>query len=421
MLMAAPRYAAWISAAVFTAIVCAAPASLTAHDAPQPGIPIAEQLPPLQHLRDSYPIMPWDDIHESKTPGLDPEKSLRAIAECQFTLAGFVQPEDLPLCKKLGLMALIAPKNGKNLSNKAWIKLSDGEIERYVVALIGSTADDPNVLGYFICDEPRASGFPALGKAVAAVKRHAPGKLAYINLFPSYSTLNAARSALETGTYEEYLEKFIAEVKPQLICYDNYLIIHTDDMQEARSPGLYFKNLLQVRKVAQKHRLPYWNIVCSNQIRPLTTIPSPANLALQAYTTLAAGFRGICWYKFFHYADGEKGYKFASFDSAGNKTSTFLALQTVNRQLRSLGPVIDRLESTGVLFSSPLPYESLPALPGRIVKQVQTTTSARIHRKFAARDDRRISRCLRRRLRLDRQSQPRTIDPFRSRDAEEIL
>jgi hypothetical protein len=209
------------------------------------------------------------------------------------------------------------------------------------------------------------------------VKKYAPGKLAYINLFPSYSTIDAAKSELETDTYEEYLERYVQEVKPQLISYDNYLIIHTDDMQKASSPGIYFRNLLQVRKVAQKNRLPYWNICCGNQIRPLTTIPSPANLSLQAYTTLAAGFRGICWYKFFHHSEGTVVYKYASFDSAGNKTSTYLALQMVNRQLQALGPIVNRLESTAVLFSSPPPYESLPVMPGRIVKSVRTTTSPR--------------------------------------------
>ncbi|MCC6125393.1 MAG: hypothetical protein IT426_10550 [Pirellulales bacterium] len=335
------------------------------------------QLPPLERLPDFYPIMPWDNIHGMETPGLNPEMGLRAIAECQFTLAGFVQPDDLPLCKKLGLMAIIGPPPSKNIWKGPWTELSDAEIEQRVMASIGATAKDPNVLGYYISDEPRANAFPALGKAVAAVKKHAPGKLAYINLFPSYSTIDAARSELETVTYEEYLERFVREVQPQLISYDNYLIVHTDDMQKPASPGIYFKNLLQVRKVAQKNRLPYWNIACSNQIRPLTVIPSPANLSLQAYTTLAAGFRGIAWYKFFHHSEGRVIYKYASFDSAGNKTATFLALQAVNRQLRALGPVVDRLESTGVFFSVPPPYESLPALPGRVVKQVRTTTSPR--------------------------------------------
>ena len=89
-------------------------------------------------------------------------------------------------------------------------------------SLIGETAKNPTVLGYYVSDEPSARDFPALAKAVAAVKKHAPGKLAYINLFPTYSTLEALKSRLGTKSYEEYLERFVQEVKPQLISYDNY-------------------------------------------------------------------------------------------------------------------------------------------------------------------------------------------------------
>jgi hypothetical protein len=318
--------------------------------------------------------MPWDSLKDVKTPGLNPEKALQAIAECQFTVAGFVEPEDLPLCRKLGLLAIVAPRKNLDSWKEPWGSLSDLKIEERVKELVGRTAGDPDVLGYFMTDEPGAPAFPALGKAVAAVKKYAPGKLAYINLFPSYSTIDAQKSELETETYEDYLERFVQEVKPQLISYDNYLVIHTDDLQKPKISGIYFKNLLQVRQVALKHQLPYWNVVCSNQIRPMTVVPSPANLALQAYTTLAAGFQGICWYKFFCY---DEAYTYAAFDSAGNKTATWLSLQMINRQLKALGPVINRLTSTGVWFSSPAPDESLPLLPGRIVKHVRTTTSAR--------------------------------------------
>ena len=38
---------------------------------------------------------------------------------------------------------------------------------------------------------------------------------------------------------------------------------------------------------------------------------------------------------------------------------------------------MNRLESTGVFFSEQSPAGSLPRLPGRIVKQVRTTTSPR--------------------------------------------
>jgi hypothetical protein len=128
---------------------------------------------------------------------------------------------------------------------------------------------------------------------------------------------------------------------------------------------------LEVRRAAQKHGLPFWNVASCNQIRKFTTIPSPANLALQAYTTLAAGGRGVTWFK---YQQG--GYAYAPVDNAGRKTETWQYLQVVNSQIRTLGPVLNRLTSTGVFFTSPRD-RSLPVLPGRIVKQVQSRASLR--------------------------------------------
>jgi hypothetical protein len=329
---------------------------------------------PFERLPDLFPVMPWDTLHSQKPPQPRPEKGLESIAQCHFTLAGFVEPEDLPQCEKLGLLAIMAPKSGKAPSRKLWRNFTDEEIEAYVKSLVGDTAKNPTVLGYYVSDEPSAREFTGLGKAVAALKKLAPGKLAYINLFPSYSTLEASRSRLGTNSYEEYLERFVQEVKPQLISYDNYAVLHSDDLQGAKGAATYLKNLLQIRDVALRHKLPCWNIVCAHQIRPKTTVPTPANLALQAYTSLAAGVRGICWYKFFYYGGA---YSYSSFDSGGRRTGTWLYLQGVNHQLSRLGPVMNRLESTGVFFSEPLPEKSLPPLPGRLIRQVRTTTSPR--------------------------------------------
>jgi hypothetical protein len=155
------------------------------------------------------------------------------------------------------------------------------------------------VLGCFIRDEPGALEFPYLAKLVAAVKRHDPGKLAYINLFPGYATLGARdTSQLQAETFTEYLERYVAQVKPQFISYDNYMVEYSQDLRDRVKAASYFRDLLEVRRVAMKHHLPFWNVVSSNQIRPFTTPPSPANLLLQAWTTLAAGGRGVSWFKY---------------------------------------------------------------------------------------------------------------------------
>ena len=323
---------------------------------------------------DFFPILPWDPYHgwarqyvEQRANGLE------SIAECHFNMAGFVLPRDLPRCKKLGLGAIMLPAE-EAFTNLAylceWKKLSDAEIERRVRHMIRAAGSSPAIKGFFIMDEPGVEDFPALGKAVAAVRKYAPGKLAYINLFPDYATLGAPdRSQLGTSNYTEYLERFVAEVKPQVISYDNYMVQYSQDLKDSAQAASYYRNLLEVRRVAQEHQLPFLNIVSCNQIRPETPIPSPANFQFQAYTTLAAGYRGVTWYNYYG-----PGYHYMPIDASGRRTLSWLYLRDVNAQIAALAPVMSRVASTGIFFSAPAPADGLPLLPGKLVEGVACST-----------------------------------------------
>jgi hypothetical protein len=317
-----------------------------------------------------YPILPWDPLHGWSYPGTRPPGGgLEDVAACGFNCAGFVFPEDLPQCERLGLSALLLPLD-KSFTNfnfmLEWRKLSDEQIEQRVRSMVRAGGKSPAVVGYFIMDEPGAQDFPALAKAVAAVRKYAPGKLAYINLFPDYATLGAPNlSQLGTSSYTEYLERFASEVRPQLLSYDNYQVQYSGDLKDRAKGADYYRNLLEVRRVAQEHKLPCLNIVAANQQIPGMPVPSPANLALQAYTTLAAGYRGVTWYSFFG-----PGYKYTAIDPGGRRTLTWTYLRTVNTQIAALAPTLSQLSSAGVFFSKPAPADDLPLLPGRLVQEV---------------------------------------------------
>jgi hypothetical protein len=319
---------------------------------------------------DFFPILPWDPYHGWGQPLVEGRKlGLESIAQCSFNLAGFVLPKDLPLCQNLGLGAIMLTTDPAFTNVQyiyAWKKLSDDEIDRRVRLMVRGAGSNPAVVGYFITDEPGVSDFPALGKAVAALKKYAPGKLAYINLFPDYATLGAPdTSQLGAPNYTEYLERFVAEVKPQLLSYDNYMVQYSMDLRERAAAAGYYRNLLEVRRVGLEHHLPFLNIVASCQLLADKTIPSPANLLFQAYTTLAAGYRGVTWYTYF----GD-GYRYAPVAKSGEKTLTWGAVEEVNRQVATLAPVMSRLTSSGVYFSAPAPADNLPKLPGKFIASV---------------------------------------------------
>jgi len=48
----------------------------------------------------------------------------------------------------------------------------------------------------------------------------------------------------------------------------------------------------------------------------------------------------------------------------------------VNDQVQVLGPMMNRLKSTGVYFTSPAPATSLPMLPGKLIRSVDSSPSA---------------------------------------------
>ena len=57
----------------------------------------------------------------------------------------------------------------------------------------------------------------------------------------------------------------------------------------------------------------------------------------------------------------------------------------VNRQVKTLGPIMNGLSSSGVYFSSPAPLDSAPLLPGELVQAVSADVPVMVG-EFAAGD-----------------------------------
>ena len=295
---------------------------------------------------DPFAILPWDQTRLIDGPE-DHVHGLASLVDCNFTYAGFPRVADLKACEKLGLKAIVFPDAALGLT-KRHHHLSDEQIENAIRTLAEETKGSPACVGYFILDEPGASEFADLGKIVAAIRRHAPGKLAYINLLPSYATAGApGKSQLEAKSFTEYLERYVAEVKPDFLSYDNYMVEFSKDLRDrAEGGGLFSRSRRGSPRCAGARSAVLEHRRRANQIRPNATPPSPANLLLQGWTTLAAGGRGVSWYKY-----KQKEYLYCPIDMEHGQTATWTYLQMVNRQLKVIGPIVSRLRSVGVYFT----------------------------------------------------------------------
>jgi len=335
-------------------VVLAIVAANIASAEPAGRLPIVEALRPGE-----FSLLTWDQMQAIKGPE-DRVHGLASLVECNFTYAGFPRAADLKACEALKLKAIVYPDAPLGLTDRKK-QLTDAQIESSVRRLVEQTRDSPACAGYFIIDEPSAPQFPYLGKIVAAIRKHAPEKLAYINLLPSYAT----PGQLGTKTFSEYLERYVKEVKPQFLSYDNYMVQYSKDLRDRKTGAKYFQDLVEVRRVALEHNLPFWNVISCVQIRPGAAPPSPANLLLQAWTTLCAGGQGVSWYKY-----KEKEYEYRPIDASHKRTMTWTYLQMVNGQLKVIGPIVAKLKSVGVYFAGAAPLDQAPQLPGKFVKKL---------------------------------------------------
>ncbi|MGC9360111.1 MAG: hypothetical protein ACP5G7_07030, partial [Anaerolineae bacterium] len=128
-------------------------------------------------------------------------QGLESIAACNFSVGGFVEPRDVSACEAAGMSALLYDPGFCGGAQPDWATLSQDQTDDVVRGWMAHGGDSPSVYGFYIYDEPGANDFPGLARAVDAVRRLAPGKLAYVNLFPNYATMGGEDSQLQTATF----------------------------------------------------------------------------------------------------------------------------------------------------------------------------------------------------------------------------
>ena len=284
-------------------------------------------------VKEFFPLIAWDYVGD--------EATIKSMADCGVTVIAFVPPRLLKTCAKYGIKAIVfdqsvAPEFGENFdADKAFKNLP---------ALIARVNKNPAVYGYHLRDEPGADQFPALGRAVAMVKKLAPGKWPYINCYP--------------GTGDDYvklMETFVAQCDPTILSYDNYAT-HPDG---SFSWG-FWANLADMRQVAVEHNLPFQTIVLTSTHWGYGEL-NEAHLKLEIFGPLAYGAKGLSYYKF---CSGSLpimncpdlgNFRDGPLDQFGEKTPAWDILRNLNHQVLNLAPTLLKLHSDEVYFFGDIP------------------------------------------------------------------
>jgi hypothetical protein len=199
-------------------------------------------------------------------------------------------------------------------------------------AIIADYASHPALAGYDILDEPSAGSFPGLGEVVGYLKAHDPAHLAYVNLLPNYGGC-----CWGTSSYQDYVQRFVSQVRPELLSYDHYPFFTSGDRAE------YFPNLETVRGFSLANNLPFWQIIQVTQHYSYRR-PTEAEKLWQAMQTLAYGGTGVMSFTYWTPRDCSTGtcQRIAGFydgiiDLNGNPTAQYAEIQRVNAAVRAIG------------------------------------------------------------------------------------
>ncbi len=284
----------------------------------------------------------------------DPNQ-LHWMRQAGLNISGFCSPEDLAKVNAAGLSCFVTDP----LANQYdWTALPQEEIlQQNIADLAPKVANNPAALGFFLDDEPSTTAMPGLGRVARALRQAMPQKWPYINLLPNYTPL----AQLRAKNYEAYLQKFIKEVHPSILSYDNYSLFNGEMLDR------FYTNLGTIRRVSLEAGIPFWNVILSNTHFTYME-PSGATLRLQAYSTIAYGGRGIEYFTYF--APRRGNYRMAPVNQFGHRTPTWDELRLLNSQIRELAPWLVRLRSTGVYHSAPVPKGEKPLGDSRLVKGV---------------------------------------------------
>ncbi len=297
------------------------------------------------------------------------DEALSRVAAEGFNLT-WTPVEGLDVAQRHGLRAMLT----SDLLTPAI--LDDDAKMKKLDELIDRVKNHPAMEAYYLTDEPGAGAFPGLGRLVDHLRRRDPAHLAYINLFPTYaneqqlgvSANDAERARVSYPTnfagvgtddktvlrYREHLKQFVEVVKPDLISYDHYHFLKLDSLGNPVDGKQYFLNLGLIRLAAIEAGKPFLNIIQADTIEKSWRLPNATELRFLVFTTLAYGGRGISYFTYW----GPEAYNGLYID--GKPAPLLGPVVDLNKEIKTFGAELMKLESQGVYHTGFLPYGTEP-------------------------------------------------------------
>jgi hypothetical protein len=279
--------------------------------------------------------------------GPDIDARYQAVADCHFNYAMIPCSGNSP--KNTRAIVDACARHGlRYILYDARLMARDGSDPGFATnldAVISEYGNDPGTGGYFLGDEPSPGSFPRMAAVNQYLLEHDPKHLPFINLYPNYAPL----WALGASNYEEHVEKFLTTVKPKLLSFDHYAILNN-----GKERAEYFDNLEVIRRQALKHQVPFGEIFL---VTPHGSYrdPDEADLRWQANTALAYGATALMYFTYWTPEDNSADFHNAMIDKQGNRLPHYEMAKALNAELVVLGKVMEKMTSTAVYHTGPVP------------------------------------------------------------------
>ncbi|MCL2744219.1 MAG: hypothetical protein FWE67_10230 [Planctomycetaceae bacterium] len=285
-----------------------------------------------------FVIFPWGPMPSDPASGqwgdiADVNAMMKDLYDCGFNTSGFTHVQNLQHIRNNHLAGILFGLPVRETSQEK----ADKAVQKFLEP-ITDPEDRKAVFAVYLRDEPNAALFPTLNVWSEAVKKQ--GIMPYINLFPDY----ASAEQLGAKDYQEHLDKYVETCKPPYISYDNYSLFDNGTFDEDR----FYGNMESVRKKSLEADIPFWNVILSNAHFHYAE-PSDATLAVQVYSTLAYGGKGIGY--FTYYTPQVGNYRLAPIDRFGYRTKTWEMMRNINLQVHSLSRFYCELKSVNVFHA----------------------------------------------------------------------
>ena len=291
---------------------------------------------------DEFPISYWSGPRIS----FNTLETWQTVRDCNFTFCGTdggysveANKKRLDLCEQLGLKALVVD------GRISWEMVAQDDWRETIAEIVADYGSHPALYGYYLKDEPNYQHFEALGEISREFEAQDPAHLPYINLFPTYASVQQ----LGTPTYEDHLDKFLSIVKPRVLSYDHYCLLRDGGIRPD-----YFENLGLIRDYGPRYGVPPWNTSLSLAHLAYRD-PTEAEMRWQIYTSLAYGMKGIMYFTYWTNGTLAAQERFGIVDDEGKPARLYPIVSQLNAEMKALGKTLLGLTSTGVYHTGEVP------------------------------------------------------------------